>query len=862
MGHHGRRIRYATLATAAILSGVSSTPAIGMPSTPRAYHLSAQNLEAALREAGQISGRQIIFPSKSVAGKQAPRVDGVYTVEQVIERLLAGSGLTAVYDGDAILIRDRARLPAEIGNNVVLSPPSEIVVTGTRIRGAPIASPVITLSENAIRNTGQATLGDVVRALPQSFGGGQQPGIGLNVPGTNGGDVGGGSSINLRGLGSDATLTLLNGHRVSYGGARQSVDVSAIPLSAVDRLEIVPDGASAIYGSDAVAGVANIVLRRDYRGLETRAGLGASTKGGNFTQQYGALGGTTWRSGGFALAYEFNQNTQIAASQRSYARDVTPGLTLYPAIKSHNVLFTGHQALSDGLTVSVDALYNRRTEALAYPLDESGDRAVAHGERSGGAQSYVMAPSIEWRVGPDWRITLAGSVAQDRTRFLTREFTGKRLDYISAGCYCNDQQSLELSGNGALAALPAGDLKVALGTGYRSNGTAFSAGSSNTQNFTRGQDSAYGYAELSLPIVAPAMAVSGIARLNLTTAARYERYPGIGDVATPKIGLIYAPDETVDIKASWGKSFRAPTLRQAFQPTGVVLYRAAQVGGTGYPAGSTVALISGGNADLRPERATSWSATLAIHPPALRGAQLEISYFDTRYRDRIVTPIDRASQALSNPIYADYVTLNPSASEIATRVTASPSFVNASGAAYDPATIVAIADASNVNAGRQHIHGLDALARYHWQIGGPEQAIDLSANGTYLTSDQQITPTLPVTILAGTVFNPPHFRARGGATWRDGAFTLTSTLSYIGGVTDTRAAPSRRIAAMAPLDLTARYKSKGPGTAGGIDITLSVQNALNDTPASLAGIFFEAPYDSTNYSPVGRYVSFSVAKLW
>src|SRR3546814_3174094 len=77
-------------------------------------------------------------------------------------------------------------------------------------------------------------------------------------------------------------------------------------------------------------------LFRSYQGLETRARLGASTDGGNFTQQYGALGGATWSSGGFALAYEYNSNTAIEASQRSYARDTAPGLTLFPALKSHS----------------------------------------------------------------------------------------------------------------------------------------------------------------------------------------------------------------------------------------------------------------------------------------------------------------------------------------------------------------------------------------------------------------------------------------------------------------------------------------------------------------------------------------------
>lgn len=93
------------------------------------------------------------------------------------------------------------------------------------------------------------------------------------------------SSANLRGLGADATLTLLNGHRLPYDSALQGVDISAIPLAAVDRIEILPDGASAIYGSDAVGGVVNVVLRRDFEGVTTSAQVGASTAGGNWRQQ-------------------------------------------------------------------------------------------------------------------------------------------------------------------------------------------------------------------------------------------------------------------------------------------------------------------------------------------------------------------------------------------------------------------------------------------------------------------------------------------------------------------------------------------------------------------------------------------------
>src|SRR3546814_3559474 len=114
-------------------------------------------------------------------------------------------------------------------------------------------------------------------SLPQNFGGGQNPGVGIGAIGgglTNR-NVTGGSAVNLRGLGPDATLTLLNGHRISFGGLAQGVDISTIPTDVVERVEIVPDGASALYGSDAVAGVVNVIFRRSLDGLSIRTRLGA-----------------------------------------------------------------------------------------------------------------------------------------------------------------------------------------------------------------------------------------------------------------------------------------------------------------------------------------------------------------------------------------------------------------------------------------------------------------------------------------------------------------------------------------------------------------------------------------------------------
>jgi iron complex outermembrane receptor protein len=850
--------------TAALAAASAALPAHAeAPPYDGSYNLPAQPLGDTLRAIALTSGTNILAADSTVEGKNAPALTGRYSVTRALVLVLQGSGLHARAmaagiavepDGAAAISEASSKIDAEIAS---------IVVTGSRIRGAPIAAPVITLSENAIRNAGQASLGEVVRSIPQSFGGGQQPGIGYNVPGTSGVDIGGGSSINLRGLGSDATLTLLNGHRLAYNSSRQSIDVSAIPLSAIDRLEIVPDGASAIYGSDAVAGVANIILRRDYQGLETRARIGGSTDGGDFTQQYGALTGAKWNTGGFALAYEYNSNGEITANDRSYARDTTPGLTLFPSLKSHSALLTFHQALTPALIFSADALYSQRDENSIFPLDFGGDIVTAHAEAPARSRAFAIAPSFDWTVSRTWHLTLGGTYAGDRSDYRLNTYIGTVRDSSSGGCYCNKGQSVEMSGSGSLATLPSGDIKTALGVGYRNNDFKSLGDPGDPQNIARSQDSRYAYGELALPIVGAAQNVRGIERLDLSAAVRYERYPGIGSVATPKFGFIYAPNRSLDLKASWGKSYRAPTLKQQYQPASVVLYRATALGGTGYPAGSTVLYVAGGDPGLKPERATSWSATLAIHPPIFKRARLELSYFDTRYRDRIVTPIANISGALSNPQYAPQISYVPSQAQLATLIANAVDFFNSSGAAYDPTNVVAVAHGSQVNAGRQHIHGIDALLDVPITLG-TDRALDLVANASYLRSSQQISATQPVTQLAGTIFNPPHFRVRGGASWSDHGLTLSAWYSYAGGVRDNRTATGIALAPNTSFDLTARYRTPdSAGSFSGLDVTLAVQNLFNDKPSPIpVSLFYQAPYDSTNGSPVGRFVSLMIAKKW
>jgi outer membrane receptor protein involved in Fe transport len=853
-------IRVAALLTAMPLVTIgwaaAAPPAFGQAAAPLRLRLPAGPLAASLRAVARASGRSIAAPADLVAGKTAPALNGEFTVDTALDLLLAGTGLRARAVGDGLIIE---RDPSDTAS---AAPGPEIVVTGSRIRGGKIASPVITIGREEARDRGQATLGEIVRSIPQSFGGGQNPGIGFNVPTASGVDSGGASSINLRGLGSDATLTLLDGHRLAYGGTRQSVDVSTIPLGALERIEIVADGASALYGSDAVGGVANIILRRDMEGVETRARIGGATRGGDFQQQYDLTAGARWVSGGVIAAYEYNDASAIDAHQRDYAAVRANGLRLLPSARNHNGLLSTHQQLGDALEFSLDALYNDRRTFFRYSLDPAGDLASRVEQRTDEA-AFAIAPKLSLTAGA-WRLALSGSYAEDRVDYKSVVVTPAVSFLAAAGCYCNSAAAIELSGDGRLFALPAGPVKLAVGLGYRTIGLKSDRGSGNFQNFDASQASAYGYGELDIPVLgAPGPRTSGM-RLDLTAAGRYEHYRTFGSVATPKFGVIWSPHPAIDLKASWGKSFRAPTLLQLFQPNIATLYPAASLGGAGLPAGATALYVQGGRPGLKPERATTWSLTAKLHPLAWPGFDLELSYFSVNYVDRIVAPISFLSQSLSNPIYAAQITRNPSAAMVQAIVAGAGFFQQSAGAVYDPATVAALVDNSNVNAGRQPAHGLDALLSYSTALG-PRDRLNLSANASYLASSRQISTAQPVVPLAGTLFNPPHWRAQGSLGWQHGEFGVTTTLSYMGPLRDPRSTPALRIPGQTTLDLALRYRSpaSAPAALRGLDLTLSVQNLFDRPPPLIATSFVtDTPYDSTNYSPIGRFISVSIAKKW
>lgn len=843
----------------AAMSAVANVQA-QLPAAAKDFDIPAQELKYSIGNLARQAGLELAVRSDDLAGKRAPSLRGHYSTEQALKILLAGSGLSAEIRDGAIFIHARAASEAITPFAAQLDPP-DVIVTGSRIRGAPVASRVIVMSQADMLDAGRTSLADAIRDIPQNFSGGTNPGVGFGVPEDNGTNLGGGSSLNLRGLGSDATLTLLNGHRLAYNVFKQAIDISAIPFNAVERIEVVADGASALYGSDAVGGVANVILKRDYQGLEVSARGAASTDGGNRQQQYSAVAGTVWRSGGIIAAYDFSRNTPIYGRQRSYS-GTRPFLTLYPFERHHSATISGHQDLSDTLTTSFDVLFNHRASHRSYATTALGDYYVTGNYALASSTSFAAAPSLRWRPKPGFELSLSGMIGEDRSRYGADNYRSSVITSSTRGCYCNHAQSIELDGQAPIMSLPGGRATVAFGAGYRNNDFHGYRTVGAAQDIKASQDSYYGFVEASLPIVSNANASHLVQALSVSGAVRYEDYPGIDQVATPKFGLIYEPTADFALKGSWGKSFKAPTLYQQYNGAGASIYPAAILGGKGLPGTAAAIILTGGNPALKPERATSWTATLDFHPRAMPGLTIEAGYFSVDYRDRIVAPVTYLTQALSTPIYADLVELNPSGARQAAGL-AGASVFNYTGAAYNSANVVAIINDNNLNVATQSARGADLAAHYQMQTDSLGQ-ITLSLSGTYLQSNQRLSPLQPTTPLAGTLFNPPHVHGRSGLVWQYGPITSSLYLNYIGHLRDVRSNPAARVAGMTTADLTLSYRAKAsPGPLHGLSAQLGVANLSNAKPSLIATTqLYESPYDSTNFLPLGRVISFGISKKW
>ena len=227
--------------------------------------------------------------------------------------ILSGLAATAAAADQSVdqPAKQSANQPADTGPKL-----EEIVITGTSIRGAaPVGANLITVGRDQIAETGAQTMQQILSSVPAvtGFGNASQGGFGSA-------DASGTYAPTIHGLGASAsngTLVLIDGHRLPLSGINHTLaDPNIISPLAVDRVEVLPDGASSTYGSDAVAGVINVITRRNFKGFEASAQEGFAN--GYNTQDVGLLWGDSWADSSVMVAYNYSRRSALSNGDRSF----------------------------------------------------------------------------------------------------------------------------------------------------------------------------------------------------------------------------------------------------------------------------------------------------------------------------------------------------------------------------------------------------------------------------------------------------------------------------------------------------------------------------------------------------------------
>ena len=192
----------------------------------------------------------------------------------------------------------------------------EVVVTGSHIRGTESAgSKLIVISREQIDASGYGRVEDVLATVTQNF---NRANAAVSQPEHAFFNLNHGAEVQLRGLGVGTTLTLVNGQRQGASGYQgQFTDVSTIPVSAIERIEILPEGTAALYGSDAIGGVVNIILRRNFEGIEARV-RGSATDSDTTERSAALLLGHAGPRGNVLVGFQFNDSDALRCSARAY----------------------------------------------------------------------------------------------------------------------------------------------------------------------------------------------------------------------------------------------------------------------------------------------------------------------------------------------------------------------------------------------------------------------------------------------------------------------------------------------------------------------------------------------------------------
>lgn len=858
------------LAVGSIIALICSAPAFAQFADELQWSLPAQDLSVSLREVSSRTGRSVIAPSELVSGRKAPAISGPFTAEGAVRMLLLGSGLEVRRVGDSLVIF--APVAGESRADAADDPPpasaeeAPIVVTGTNIRGAQPTSPVITITRRQIEQTGATSVDELMRTIPQNTQGGvNKESFGLPTADQDVTDHG--SGLNLRGLGQRATLVLVNGRRLAPSSSGSFVDVSLIPVSAVERVEILTDGASAIYGSDAVGGVVNFILRDNLEGLETSIQAGITTRGGGEQLLLSQSAGQDWSSGHAMLTYEYRLENEVEAGERSFTINLRPGTFLLPRERRHSLLGTLEQELLPRLSLGLTGSYARRTtERTVYqsvsPLPIGADAE---------AESVSLAAELSYELPGDWRLRADGNYALSDDN--QRQTQPGGIALVNSRRVRNEILEGGVRLDGSLFGVPGGPVRLAVGAQARREDYRDAFESSSIPEVVREarRNVHSAYAELLVPLFSQLNRRPGLERLQISAAARYDRYSRTGSTFDPKLGLLWSPARGLDLRASYSTSYRAPLLSE-ISGAYSVLYVPARFFyaiPSQAPAGSIAAVVQGSNPDVQPETSRNWTFGGDWAPAFAPGLTLTANYYSIRFSDRIALPTSRAN-VIGNPAFAPIYDLTPDVAAVTRLIGGAQTVLDFSGPGFSnggstPADVDVVLDTRISNTAFTSTRGFDVGLRYAFSLGADAFVLDANLNHI-IQFDDQLTAASPIIRGLDRPYRPLDWRARAGIGWSRGGWAGSIFLNHADSYRDDRTATLRDMSAHRTVDTSLSYSFRGEGSPlRGLRLALYVENLFDNAPPRLlpeAGSTTGLGYDPINASGRARFVTLQLRKAW
>ena len=906
--------------------------------------------------------------------------------------LLAGCAFIATATGAAAQVPQQVTKPSDVTKPQPGTPDSEqptkpadqsaeasgqtIVVTGTLIRGvAPTGTNVVSVTKQDIIASGATTANEILSTIPQvttNFN--RVPALTAGASGITNLNP---SIRNIGASGATTTLTLMDGHRiVSAGVISTTPDPDVMPPEIIERIEVVPDGGSSIYGSDAVGGVINFITRKSYDGVGVSGHYGIAD---NYNVvDLNVTAGRDWGTGSGYVAYSFLHHDAIFGRDRSYVRQVTdnggqcgagtifaagttfalpdraPGTitscdttdnaTFIPRETRHSIFAGLHQEIGDAITFDVRGFYTKRdvlgesdpndngsggagvTSVICSPAvgaaacgafggvvfpgyipvpGDTGVQTVAYNfggvinnHQTNNLEEYQITPTVTAHIVGDWQLRVLGSWGQSSVHTFN-QLPGSLTAAIAAGSLnpydpsatspsvlptifqnfigTGDQRLLDgrAVADGTLFHLPGGNVRLAAGVEYireSLNNVVFGQFAPGTEQtaipINASRDTKAVFGELNVPIVGPDNAFGGVHALTLSASGRYDHYSDFGGTFNPKLGLTYYPVEWLKFRGNWGKSFNAPSLADthAADTRSFVLpaFLAPAPGDPPLP-NQFLAVLVGGNPNLGPQRAKTWSVGTDIDVPFVRGLNLSVTYYNINLKDQIAF-----NTTFYTPESAPFWILHPTQAQVEAAIATAQPYVGAIPIPllYTPAFgngVYSLLDFRRQNLSQVKQNGIDFNVRYSTPTSFGTAFAGIA--GTY-TIHRNIKAAAGGTFV--DALNSPgatdlQFAASVGATTNH----LTGSVSWYhtGGygldpvVVTNRFGTQSSVGAFNTVDLFLEYDVKGEGLWKDLSFTLNVDNIFNEGPPFYSGAPGIGSFSGfTNGSTLGRLALFGVRK--